>query len=294
MKSKKDQLEVIERKTRAIFILKILVYAAFLLFSGLLGEMAAPYYSKVQQLLNAIEIIVAGNLIISLGRIILVRFYLRKKRRAGLHANFVLGINHIAGIFNVVIVLLSIMVLFDIQPLEFLSSITIVAAAIALLSKDYITNMINGQILMFSDQLTLGDYIKFGEIKGKIQDITLLNVVIVNDDEDLVMIPNSLILSSQVINHSRQNVKKITLEFEVKLSSNLDLGKMESALRNSLTPYSASIDINTFFIKTMSIQKDSVRIKLQVQLTDTERSMGKEIKRNLNQKIILLTSEDKP
>lgn len=292
MKSKKDQLEVRERKTRAIFILKILVYVAFLFFSGLLGEMAAPYYSKIQRLLNAIEIIVAGNLIISLGRIILVRFYLRKKRRAGLHANFVLGINHIAGIFNVVIVLLSIMVLFDIQPLEFLSSITIVAAAIALLSKDYITNMINGLILMFSDQLTLGDYIKFGEIKGKIQDITLLNVVIVNEDEDQVMIPNSLILSSQVINHSRQNVKKITLEFEVKLSPHLDLGKLESELKNSLTPYVAEIDMETFFIKTLSIQKDSVRVKLQVQLIHTERSMEKEIKRKLNQKIILLTSEN--
>ncbi|WP_158857691.1 mechanosensitive ion channel family protein [Lunatibacter salilacus] len=292
MKSKKDQLELRERKTRAIFLLKIFVYVAFLLFSGLLGEIAAPYFPKIQRLLNAVEIIVAGNLIISLGRIILVRFYLRKKRRAGLHANFVLGINHIAGIFNVLIVLLSIMVLFDIQPLEFLSSITIVAAAIALLSKDYITNMINGLILMFSDQLTLGDYIKFGEIKGKIQDITLLNVVIVNEDEDLVMIPNSLILSSQVINHSRQNVKKITLEFEVKLSPHLDLGKLESALKISLTPYLAAIDIDTFYIKTLSIQKDSVRIKLQVQLTHSERSMEKEIKRKLNQRIILLTGEN--
>ena len=292
MKSKKDQLEVTERKTRAIFLLKIFVYVAFLLFSELLGEIVAPYFSKIQRLLNAIEVIVAGNLIISLGRIILVRFYLRKKRRAGLHANFVLGINHIVGIFNVLIVLLSIMVLFDIQPLEFLSSITIVAAAIALLSKDYITNMINGLILMFSDQLTLGDYIKFGDIKGKIQDITLLNVVIVNEDEDLVMIPNSLILSSQVINHSRQNVKKITLEFELKLSPHLDLDHMETSLKNSLTTYLPAIDIDTFFLKTMSIQKDFVRIKLQVQLNSTERSMEKEIKRNLNQKIILLTGEN--
>lgn len=294
MKSKKDQIEVTERKTRAIFLLKIFVYVAFLFFSGLLGEMIAPYFPKIQRLLNAVEIIVAGNLIISLGRIIVVRFYLRKKRSAGLHANFVLGINHIVGIFNVVVILLSIMVLFDIQPLEFLSSITIVAAAIALLSKDYITNMINGLILMFSDQLTLGDYIKFGEIKGKIQDITLLNVVIVNEDEDLVMIPNSLILSSQVINHSRQNVKKITLEFEIKLSPNLNLGNLEAELKNSLTPYLPAIDIDTFFLKTISIQKDSVRLKLQVQLITSEGNTEKEIKRKLNQKIIKLTSESEP
>jgi len=293
MKSRKDQIEVRERRNRMIFIIKILVYVAYLLFSELLGEFAAPYFPKINRLLSAIEVIVAGNLIISLGRNILVRFYLRKKRRAGIHANFVLGINHIVSIFNVVIVLLSTMVLFDIQPLEFLSSITIVAAAIALLSKDYITNMINGLILMFSDQLTLGDHIKFGEIKGKIQDITLLNVVIVNEDDDLVMIPNSLILSSQVINHSRQNVKKITLEFEMKLCANLDLSELEEALKNSLTPYSpTTIDIETFVLKTLSIQKDSVRLKIQLQLNTPERSLEKEIKRKLNQKIILLTGEN--
>jgi small-conductance mechanosensitive channel len=291
MKYKKDQIEVIERKTRAIFILKIFVYVVFLLFSESLGEIAAPYFPKIQRLLHAIEIIVAGNLIISLGRLILVRFYLRKKRSAGIHANFVLGINHIAGIFNVVVVLLSIMILFDIQPLKFLSSITIVAAAIALLSKDYITNMINGLILMFSDQLTLGDYIKFGEIKGKIQDITLLNVVIVNEDEDIVMIPNSLILSSQVINHSRQNVKKITLEFELKLCPSLDLALVESSLKNTLTDYLHAIDIDTFSLKTISIHKDAVRLKIQVQLNSTERSLEKEIKRKLNQKIILISGE---
>ena len=292
MNSKKDQIEVKERKNRAIFLLKIFVYVAFLLFSGLLGEWAAPYFPKIQRLLNAIEIIVAGNLIISLGRIIIVRFYVRKKRRAGLHANFVLGINHIAGILNVLIFLLSLMILFDIQPLEFLSSITIVAAAIALLSKDYITNMINGLILMFSDQLTVGDYIKFGDVKGKIQDITLLNVVIVNEDEDLVMIPNSLILSAQVINHSRQNVRKINLEFDWKLTANLDLDQMEEDLKLALSGYQHAIDIETFILKTMAIQKDSVRIKLQVQLNSIERSLEKEIKRKLNQKIISLTVED--
>ncbi len=293
MKSKKDQIEIRERRNRTIFILKIFVYVAFLFCSEFLGELAAPYFPKINRLLSAVEVIVAGNLIISLGRIVLVRFYLRKKRRAGIHANFVLGINHIVSIFNVGIVLLSIMVLFDIRPLEFLSSITIVAAAIALLSKDYITNMINGLILMFSDQLTLGDHIKFGEIKGKIQDITLLNVIITNEDDDLVMIPNSLIFSSQVINHSRQNVKKITLEFELKLSAHLDLGQLEEALKSSLIPYATtSIDLETFVMKTLSIQKDAVRLKIQVQLNSSERSMEKEIKRKLNQKIILLTGEN--
>lgn len=291
MNSKKDQIEVSERKRRTIFLLKTLAYVALLLISEYLGQQVEPYSPKIFRILNALEVIVAGNLIISLGRIILIRFYLRKKQRTGLHGNFVLGINHIASILNVIAVLFSIMVLFSIQPLEFLSSITIVAAAIALLSKDYITNMINGLIIMFSDQLTLGDHIKAGEFKGKIQDITLLNVIIVNEDDDLVMIPNSLILSSNVVNHSRQNTKKITLEFEIKLTGKLHLDDLENTLKEHLKAYEKHITPNSFVLKTMSIQKDSVRIKVQLQLETVGRAIEKEIKRQINQKIIQLASE---
>ncbi|MCC5936763.1 MAG: mechanosensitive ion channel [Lunatimonas sp.] len=291
MNSRKDQIEVSERRRRTIFVVKILVYVALLATSEYLGPLVAPYFPKVYRFLNALEVVVAGNLIISLGRIILIRFYLRKKRRTGLHGNFVLGINRIVSILNVIIVLLSIMVLFDIQPLEFLSSITIVAAAIALLSKDYITNMINGLIIMFSDQLTLGDHIKMGEFKGKIQDITLLNVIIANEDDDLVMIPNSLILSSNVINHSRQNVKKISLEFEMKLSERLNLDVLENALLGHFKPQDKHFSKNSFILKAMSIQKDAVKIKVQLQLVGGDRAVEKKIKRMLNQKIIQLSSE---
>jgi small-conductance mechanosensitive channel len=291
MNSRKDQIEVSERRRRTIFLLKILVYVALLLISEYLGQSVEPYFPKIYRILNALEVVVAGNLIISLGRIVLIRFYLRKKQRTGLHGNFVLGINRIAGILNVIIVLFSIMVLFDIQPLEFLSSITIVAAAIALLSKDYITNMINGLIIMFSDQLTLGDHIKVGDFKGKIQDITLLNVIIMNEDDDLVMIPNSLILSSHVVNHSRQNSKKISLEFEIKLTEKLNLDDMEGTLKDHLKYYDRHITKNSFVFKAMAIQKDAVRVKVQLQLNNGERTIEKEIKRKINQKIIQLASE---
>ncbi|EON75906.1 hypothetical protein ADIS_3601 [Lunatimonas lonarensis] len=291
MNSRKDQIEVSERRRRTIFLLKILVYVALLLISEYLGQLVEPYFPKIYRILSALEVVVAGNLIISLGRIVLIRFYLRKKRRTGLHGNFVLGINRIASILNVIVVLFSIMVLFDIQPLEFLSSITIVAAAIALLSKDYITNMINGLIIMFSDQLTLGDHIKVGDFKGKIQDITLLNVIIMNEDDDLVMIPNSLILSSHVVNHSRQNSKKISLEFEIKLTEKLNLDDMETTLKDYLKPYDRHITKNSFVFKAMAIQKDAVRVKVQLQLNNGERTTEKEIKRKINQKIIQLASE---
>ncbi|MFC4874880.1 mechanosensitive ion channel family protein [Negadavirga shengliensis] len=288
----KSAIEAKETRNRIFFIVKVILYFLLTIISEYWDMPETLFFARVSNLFSALSFLLAGNIIISLGRIFLVRFYLRKKRADPLHSNFVLGVNRIAGVLNVIIFLITLMILFDIRPLEFLSSITIVAAAIALLSKDYITNMINGLIIMFSDQITLGDHIKIGEIKGKILDITLLNVVLLNEDDDVVMIPNSLILSSQVINHSRQNIRKLTFEFEIKLLPTLNVNEMEAKLRTVVNQFGSQISPDSFVLKTLSIQKDAVKLKLQVQLNTTGRAVEKNIRRKINQSIIALSSEN--
>ena len=242
--------------------------------------------------MDALAFLLAGNILVSLGRIFLVRFYLRKKITNSLHSNFVLGINRIASLLNVIILLIAIMIFFEINPKEFLSSITIVAAAIALLSRDYIINMLNGLIIMFSDQITLGDYIGVGEHQGRIKDITLLNIVILNEDYDLVMIPNSLILTANVVNYSRQNVRKLTFDFETAKHSRLNVDEMEKNLKLIVEPYHQEVLINSLSLKTMSILKDVVKMKLQVQLNNQSRESEKKIQRIINQSIINISGEE--
>ena len=246
MISPKSNIEVKESRKKVIFILKILSYLLLALILEFVDFTINPILFKFTSFLTALSFLLAGNILISLGRIILVRFYLRKKQADPLQNNFVLGINRIASMLNVIVFLIAIMIFFQIKPLEFLSSITIVAAAIALLSKDYITNMLNGLIIMFSDQVTLGDHIMVAENRGKILDITLLTVVLLNEDHDLVMVPNSLLLSSQVINYSRQNVKKFTFEFEVKSKPGLKIDQIEKQLLAEIHQFGNQISSNGF------------------------------------------------
>ena len=98
--------------------------------------------------------------------------------KSNIKDNFILGIDRIQSILDTVFFALAFIVFLGNDPKSFLTSITIVAAAIALTFKDYITNMINGLIIMFSDQLSLGDHIKIKDIDGKIVDITLINMVL--------------------------------------------------------------------------------------------------------------------
>ena len=282
METGKSNIEVNERKKRIIFVLKVLAYFTFLVLQEAIEPDKNLLFSKL----------LSGNILVSLGRIFLVRFYLRKKKTNSLHSNFVLGINRIASLLNVIILLIAIMVFFDIDPKEFLSSITIVAAAIALLSRDYIINMLNGLIIMFSDQITLGDYIKVGEHQGKIKDITLLNIVLLNDDYDLVMVPNSLILTANVVNYSRQNIRKLTFDFEATNHSLLNVDEMENELKAKIKPFKEEVQSDSISLKALEIKKDIVKMKLQIQLNNKSRESERKIRRIINQAIINLTGEE--
>ncbi len=283
MADEKTEIRAKEKRKKRVFFIKLLIYILLISFYEDIRSLGFPFLGNI---LRATTFLLGSNLLISLGRLVAVRFYLREKGQDPLQSNFVLGINHIAGILNVVALVVSMMFLFGIKPSEFFTSITIVAAAIALLSKDYITNMINGLIIMFSDQLSLGDNIKIGDQQGKIKDVTLLNLVLINEDADLVMIPNSLILTSQILNHSRQNIRKLTFEFEMKISQNLVVNEIESRLREVALSFGQHVDKNSFNLKTLAIQRDGVKFKCQFLLNTQKKEVEKDIKRVINQTII--------
>ncbi|MBS9522557.1 mechanosensitive ion channel [Litoribacter ruber] len=294
MENQKSQIQVREKHKRRVFLVKVLIYVLLFVygefFARIINFPTEEIKGTVHRIYEAATFFLASNILISLGRMVLVRFYLRKHHLQSLHTNFVLGVNRIASILNGIIFLISLMLLFGINPFTFFTSITIVAAAIALLSKDYITNMINGLIIMFSDQLTLGDNVKIGDQKGKILDVTLINLVLLNEDDDVVMIPNNTVLTSQVINHSRQYIKKLSFEFEVK-PGKLNLDHFEQELRETLNQFEEEVTANSFSMKTVHIQKDAVKLKCQFLLNNNEKQTERIIKRKVNQKIIELSNE---
>ncbi|WP_200975875.1 mechanosensitive ion channel family protein [Echinicola sp. 20G] len=292
MTTEKTEIREREKRKRLLFFFKVLSFILLKVFENKIELHLKDYLPNISDILKAATFLLSSHILISLGRIITVRFYLRRKGQDPFRSNFVLGINHIASILNVAVLVISLMFLFGIKPIDFFTSITIVAAAIALLSKDYITNMINGLIIMFSDQLSLGDMVKIGDQQGRIKDVTLLNMVLVNEDADLIMIPNSLILTSQVINHSKQNNKKLTFEFEMKISQSLEVNDIEKKLRMAASSFNQHIQKDSFTLKTMEIQREAIKFKCQFLLTTTNKTNEKEIKRLINQTIIEIAREN--
>jgi len=248
-------------------------------------------YPRIEQGAKALAVFLGPSLAISVLRLVIIYWYIRKHRfRNNIKDNFILGINRIVSILNTVFVVIAFITLIDISPKDFIFSVSIVAAAIAVTFKDYIGNMINGLIIMFSDRLSLGDHIRIGEHEGKILDITLINMILQNEDSDMVIIPNSLAFSSVIINQSKQNTKKLSIEFDMSLENGYTPEYLEKHLDKVIAAYSENVVSGGLTVKTIAINKDVVIFKAMVLLKHYDKVKERAIRRAVNTALIRLSA----
>ncbi len=275
-----------------VFVLKLVVYLAVMLFNFSKHDLFEKY-NWLGRAVNALSLFLGANLLISIGWIVMISWYLSKHRLQRLtRDNFVLGLNRISSVLNTVMFLVAGLTLFGAKIQDLFFSLSIAAAAFALLSKEYVANMINGLIIMFSDQLSLGDQIRVGEYKGKVLDITLINVVLQNDDDDIVLIPNSVIFSSMVLNQSKQNIKKLTIEFELDLKYQSSPDQLEQELKSVLRPFASNITENSFSLKILEIKKDLVHYKVQFLIPRPDKETERRMRRMLINTILSFSGRE--
>lgn len=207
--------------------------------------------------------------------------------------NFVAGVGHITTIvyFGLGVVLL--LSLFNISVKEAITTLSLIAAAVVLMTKDYISNLINGMYLTFTKVITIGDQVSVDGIKGKILDITLTNVHLLNDDDDLIYIPNNKVFSGEIINYTRRELKKTSIEFEVDPLLISDISKLEQRLINELGPHMHEIQPGTCNLKVVALKKDTIQLKFQFILIDPlNKELDKKVRRFVIRKIVTVLHAD--
>lgn len=235
-----------------------------------------------------------GILIVSSVRILMVNLYLkRRQKESDFKDNYILGINRLANILSVFVTFLAVLYYFEIDPRGFLTSISIVAAAIAITFREYIVNSINGIIWMFSNQFSLKDYIKVGDYEGRIMDINLMNVVLLNDEDEIVYVPNSLMAASTIVNSSKKDFKKLSFDFEMLPETLGDIDHFEDYLVESLKAEFKDINLENFSLKVDMIKKDAVALKLRITVDRRQKNLERPVRRFINKSILGYSNEIK-
>lgn len=169
--------------------------------------------------------------------------------------------------------------LFGINPLELITSLTIVAAAFAVLTKEYIVDFLSGIYLSFSNTFEVNDYVKIDNQKGKIVEISMLKVRILNDDYDVVIIPNSKVHYNEIINYTKKDVRLMTVDFQIALKHISSIEQLEQEIITSLESFSEYIEPDSYNLKVVEMKTDSLDVKFQYKLNLIDMELQRKIRK---------------
>ncbi len=228
--------------------------------------------------------------------IYLIAYYYRKRKRYARrqHDNLIAGLNNLYYLIVSGGVVASLLLFLGFDLFTFFTSLSIFAAALAVLSKDYISNVVSGTLIAFSDEINIGDTVQIGGKKGKVTDITLSKFILLNDDDDYVILPNSTVFSNEIINYTRREIRKTSIDFEIDIKHMKNVEELESELVATLSDFNQLIRSDSYRLKIVEIKKDLVSLKFQYTLDKPDRELERDIRRATIRRVlqIILESQD--
>jgi small-conductance mechanosensitive channel len=271
-----------------LVVVLILIISAFSYKNGILNFV--KQFSYVSYMAESVFRIVITVLITDIIHQIVVLFY--RSELVGKRDNFLYGIGHIKKVLFALYAGLLLLAVLDISLGKALTTLSLLAAAIVLIAKDYISNFINGMYMTFARVVNIGDEVSIGLHKGKIQDITLSSVHIINEDDDLIYIPNSVVFSSDIVNYTRREIKKTSLDFEIDILAVNDVVVFESEIIEGMKEFQSNIQLGSYNLKVFALTSEIVKFKFQYLVNEgTDKDLERIIKRRTIRHIVKLVNE---
>jgi len=263
----------------SIIVAEILLIILLVMFLD--SETPINYLSKgvtvgIRLLGRFFIFVMAGDL---LRRFFIWAYSRKHKQSHRVKNNFQFGINNIAKFIFGLGIIITIFGFFGIDFKSLVTSLSIIAAAIAIISKEYINDFIVGLYFSFSKDVEINDYIQLENIKGKVTEIQMLKIKILNDDDDLIIIPNSKAYNTEIINYTKRDIRSLSIDFQIDINTIKSIEHLEEELIASLQNFSEYLEPNSFNLKIVEMKKDAIDLKFQYTLKHLDRELQKRIRK---------------
>ena len=96
------------------------------------------------------------------------------------------------------------------------------AAAIALALKDRLNDIASGIVILFTRPFVTGDFIEFDNYAGFVQKIEVMHTNIMTYSRTNVIIPNSVISSSKVNNHTAEPIVRVQVDLPIPYEADIN------------------------------------------------------------------------
>jgi len=276
---------------------KIVLYPALLIgviYIKTFNEITSSFIFKYNELQSFIAFVI---FYISVGFAANLAKYLYSKKNkisSSKKNNVHFGIENIAHFTIGIAAFIMIISIFSgVNPKELITSLTIVAAAIVILTKEYIVDFISGIYLSFSNTFEIGDYVKIDQLKGKVVEISMLKVKVLNDDDDIVIRPNTKVHYNDIINYTKKDARFMTVDFQIALKYIDNIERLEKGIISSLKSFSQYIEPRTYNLKVVEMKVDYLEVKFQYTLKLVDMDMQRKIRKKTIREVFNFISSKK-
>ncbi|WP_111977453.1 mechanosensitive ion channel family protein [Algibacillus agarilyticus] len=153
-------------------------------------------------------------------------------------------------------VLIAVLNRFGVQTASIVALLGAAGLAVGLALQGTLSNLAAGVMLLLFRPYKVGDFIAAAGKFGNVQEIDLFTTILKTFDNQHIIIPNSQIWGSQIINHSHHNIRGVDMHFGVAYKENTD--EVRKVINSVLTKHPHILKDPAPFVEVETLNDSSV------------------------------------
>lgn len=180
-------------------------------------------------ILMAVVIFIVGRWVVRW----LSRVVARVMRRASVDQTLVNFTSQVAYYLGLVVVVIAALTRLGFPTTTIVAVVGAGTLAIGLALQDTLSNFAAGWLIVLLKPYHVGDYVAINDQEGFVQEIKIFHTMLVDRNNIVILIPNSDVLDSNIVNYSQQEMIRLDLTFGIGYGD--DLLKAKQILEEIVT-----------------------------------------------------------
>lgn len=201
------------------------------------------------------------------------------------------GIENIAKLIIGIGLTTTALAAFGIQLWEVIASITIIATAIAIITKEYIADFLVGIHLSFSNMFEVGDFVKVGDKKGEVLGVNMLKTLIRNEDDDIVMLPHTSVHYNEIVNFTKKNIRQMSVDFQLEKNYIQGAEELKERIIKKLKHLDKHIDSDSYELQVVNVKSGYFDFKFNYTLKKVSMDIHRKARKVIIHEVYLFILE---
>ncbi|MDX1351982.1 MAG: mechanosensitive ion channel [Thiomicrorhabdus sp.] len=165
-------------------------------------------------------------------------------------------LGNVAKYIILAFVVIAVLNRFGIQTASIIALLGAAGLAVGLALQGTLTNLAAGVMLLMFRPYKVGDFVDVAGKFGNVTEIDLFTTILQTFDNQQIIIPNSQIWGSQIINHSHHDIRGVDMTFGVAYKENTD--EVRKVINSVLESHPAILKTPAPFVEVSTLNDSSV------------------------------------